>query len=121
MKYHEIIVESTMGTLRVGTLIVDIDSHFIDQLQRRHIDSRRVDALLSRLPQIADDIAGFETGQSFWIHDPASNLSVGTRGTGSYRIKFKTLVYGRPFDSPTPVLVIPSQYIDAGRQSVTAQ
>lgn len=112
MKCHEIVLESKISTFRVGTLIVDIDQHFIDQVRRRHIDPRRVDSLMSRLPQLADDIAGFETGQSFWIHDPVSNLSVGTRGTSSYRIKFKTLVYGRPFDSPTPVLTMPGAYRD---------
>lgn len=108
MKVNEILSESHVGTLRVGPLVVDFDQHFIDQVRRRNIHPRRVDSLLSRLPQMADKIASFEPGQSFWVHDPASNISVGTRGTGTYRIKLKTVVFDQPWQGPTPVLVIPS-------------
>lgn len=108
MKVNEILAEARVGTLRVGPLIVDFDQHFIDQVRDRRISPKRVDSMLSRLPQLADKISSFETGQRVWIQDPVTNLSVGLRGSGSYRVKLKTIVFGQSWQSDTPVLQLPS-------------
>jgi hypothetical protein len=111
VRAQQFVTEATIGTLTIGGITIIVDEHALDQAVERMVLPTDVDRVLRKLPQIKTQIAQLESGQKFWVYDPALEVGLGCRMLNAerVRIQFKTVIgarEGAPNDGPVPVLTV---------------
>ena len=105
MKITELISEARLGTLNVGGMLINVDSHVMDQAIKRKVSPFSVDKLLKKLSTIKTKLDSIDQGQQFWVFDKALEVALGFR-KGTNSIQLQTVVGERPWDGPTPIIDI---------------
>jgi hypothetical protein len=111
MRIVELISEARLGTLNIGGILINVDSHVTDQIINRKVNQFHVDKLLKKIPQIKSKLEELEPGQQFWIYDLEFNVAVGFR-KGMSSLYLKTVVNNKPWNGPTPVITIGENFAD---------
>jgi hypothetical protein len=111
MRACQFVIEAAIGTLTIGGITIVVDEHVMDQTIDRQVLPTDVDRVLRKLPQIKTQITQLESGQKFWVYDPAQEVGLGCRmiNPERLRIQFKTVIgprEGAPYDGPVPVLTV---------------
>jgi hypothetical protein len=105
MRAHEFIIETKIGTLRIGDLEIVVDGHSLDQAVNRNVLPTDVDRVLKKIDSISDKLKTIEAGQQFWVYDHTLEIGLGFRkiSNSSQRFILKTVVGSRPYDGQTPI------------------
>lgn len=108
MRAYQFIAEAKIGTLTIGGIHIIVDEHALDQAIDRMVLPTDVDRVLRKLPTIKDQLTQLESGQQFWVYDPALEVGLGCRSINpaELKIQFKTVLGNRPYDSQVPILEV---------------
>lgn len=108
MRASQFVVEAKIGTLTIDGIYIVVDEHALDQAIDRQVLPTDIDRVLRKLPTIKKQLATIESGQQFWVYDPALEVGLGCRSIspGGLKIQFKTVVGDRPYNSQVPILEI---------------
>ena len=111
MRAQEFVSESAIGTLTIAGITIIVDEHAMDRAVDRQVLPTDVDRVLRKLSTIKTQIAQIESGQQFWVYDPALEVGLGFRMLNAEhpRMQFKTVIgakQGEPYDGPLPVLTV---------------
>jgi hypothetical protein len=107
VRAREFIAEKVIATMHFGDVTVEYDDHIDQQkdLPKRKVSNREIDYVLRRIHQVRSKMLALNHGQRFWIYDPDVNASIGLTmiSPTQRRVKLKTTVRGRPWESDRPV------------------
>jgi hypothetical protein len=106
MRANEFVTEAIIAQLKLGSIVVAVDDHAIEQVYFREIDPKQVDSLLRKLPGFEDQLMSMAPGQKFWVTDPDTQITIGLRRDSANSFQFKTAVQPLTYQSDVPEIVL---------------
>ena len=106
MRAKEFAAEAVIARLKLGSIVVAVDDHAIEQVYFRQIDPKQVDTVLRKLSSVQDQLMQQPPGQKFWVTDPSTQISLGLRRAQDNSFQFKTAVMPMTYQSDVPNIVL---------------
>jgi hypothetical protein len=109
MRAQEFVFEKVIATFKTGNIMLNVDDHTIERTYQRNVNPNNIDRAIRKLKRIESQLETLEVGQTSWVDDPDSGISLGIRRLmkpGHYL--FSTVVGKRTYDSDVPVFTLPS-------------
>lgn len=108
MRAQEFVFEKVIATFKTGNIMLSVDDHTIERTYQRNVNPASIDQAIRKLKRIESQLETLEVGQTSWVVDPDTGVSLGIRRLmkpGHYL--FSTVVGNRTYDSDVPVFTLP--------------
>jgi hypothetical protein len=109
MRAEEFVFEKVIATFKTGNIVLNVDDHTIERTYQRSVKPTDIDQAIRKLKHIESQLQTLEIGETSWVDDPDTGISLGIRRLmkpGHYL--FSTVVGKRTYDSNVPVFTLPT-------------